>query len=335
MHQKPFVSVVIPTYNREQTIIATIESVLAQSFSELEVIVVDDGSIDETADAIKNLMGQMASGSGKGSRIRYIYQPNKGQSHARNTGIAAARGDWIAFLDSDDYWLPDKIKWQFHAIEQFKDQCGACISDARLVDNSGSMDVSAFGLGGKRYKDAVGILPNATVDLANSVGGWWVQALVVRSELAKQIGGFDADLQFMEDRDFLFRLSLVTSYCFVNLPLVVIDRTNTAIDPNASVRAWDSFEFRLRAQQYMYEKWLPLSKKLPADLRAAISRQLRRVHSAWANLYLERKQFDLARRAVSTALGCEFTLNLAAKWLLIQIAPRLAKRFAPAHRPQS
>jgi glycosyltransferase involved in cell wall biosynthesis len=334
MDQDPLVSVIVPTYNRAQAILVAIESILAQSYSRLEVIVVDDGSVDETANAIRGLIARSASGPGKTAEIRYLYQTNKGPSTARNAGIAVARGEWIAFLDSDDYWLPGKIEWQLRTIEKFKKECGACISDARLVDKSGSMDTSAFRLGGKCYKEALGILPNATIDLANSVGGWWTQALIVRSDLAKQIGGFDAGLQFMEDRDFLFRLSLETSYCYVNLPLAVIDRTNTANDPNASVRAWDSFEFRLRAQQYMYEKWLASSKEFPSDVRAAILQQLRRVHSAWANLYLERDQFDLARHAVSTAIGCEFTGTLAVKWLLIRIAPRIAKRFTPAQRGQ-
>ena len=117
----------------------------------------------------------------------------------------------------------------------------------------------------------------------------------MRSDLAKQIGGFDADLHFMEDHDFLFRLSLVTSYCYVNLPLAVIDRTSTATDPNATVRAWDSAEFRLRAQQHMYEKWLTLSKDLPPGVQTTIVENLRAVHSAWANLYLQREQFDSGR----------------------------------------
>ena len=334
MDQKPLISVVIPTYNRAQMVVAAIKSVFAQTYPRLEVVVVDDGSVDGTADAIQNLSGHISSGSGK-PEIRYIYQPNMGQSRARNTGIAAAHGDWIAFLDSDDYWVRDKIEWQLRAIEQFKSECGACVSDARLVNKSDNMDTTAFRLVGKCYRELIGILPNAAADLAKLVDGSWVQALVVRSDLAKQIGGFDADLHFMEDHDFLFRLSLVTSYCYVNLPLAVIDRTSTATDPNARVRAWDSAEFRLRAQQHMYEKWLTLSRDLPPGVQTTIVRILRAVHSAWANLYLQREQFDLAGQAVSTAIGYELTANLALKSVLTRIAPRIARKIVPAYRHRS
>lgn len=335
MDQKPSISVVIPTYNRAKTIVAAIESIFAQTCPVLEVIVVDDGSVDETADVIRNLIRDTASGSGKTPEIRYFHQPNMGQSHARNTGIAAARGDWIAFLDSDDYWLPDKIEWQLRAIAQFKDQCGACVSDARLVNKSGSLDTSAFQLAGNCRNELIGTLPSATADIVNLCDGCWIQATIVRSDVARQIGGFDADLHFMEDHDFQFRISLVTSFCYVNLPLVVIDRTSTATDPNARVRAWDRLEFRLKAQQYMYEKWLTLDKALPGGVRTAIVRNLRQIYSAWVNVYLKRDQFDLARQALSMAMSYQLTGGLAVKWSAIRLAPRLAKKFAPVHHPQS
>ena len=105
MDQKPLISVVIPTYNRAQMVVAAIKSVFAQTYPRLEVIVVDDGSVDGTAERNPKLSGHISSGSGKTPEIRYIYQPSMGQSRARNTGIAAAHGDWIAFLDFDDYWL--------------------------------------------------------------------------------------------------------------------------------------------------------------------------------------------------------------------------------------
>ena len=328
MDLKPLISVVIPTYDRAQMVVGAIESVIAQTYPRLEIIVVDDGSVDGTADAIENLSSHSSSGSGKTPEIRYLYQPNMGQSHARNTGIAAARGDWIGFLDSDDYWLRDKIEWQVRAIEQFKNECGACVSDARLVDKPGNMDTTAFRLAGQCYKEFMGIIPAATADLAKAVDGCWIQALIVRSDLAKQIGGFDAYLHFMEDHDFLFRLSLVTSYCYVDLPLAVIDRTSTATDPNARVRAWDSLEFRLKAQRHIYEKWLTLSSDLPPGVQTTIVQKLRAVHSARANLYLQRDQFDLAGQAISTAISYEFTPKLAVKSVITRIAPRIAKKFA-------
>jgi len=98
---RPFFSIVIPSHNRAHTIATTIESCLAQSFDDLEVLIVDDGSTDDTQ-AIVEAIGD--------PRIRYLTRPNGGPAAARNTGIAAARGHYIAFLDSDDRFLPDKLR---------------------------------------------------------------------------------------------------------------------------------------------------------------------------------------------------------------------------------
>jgi glycosyltransferase involved in cell wall biosynthesis len=100
------VSVIIPTFNRAGYVIEAIESVLAQSYSPVEIIVVDDGSTDDTAGAISRL----------GAAVRYVWQPNQGVSVARNVGITLAQGDLLAFLDSDDLWEPEKLTWQVVAL---------------------------------------------------------------------------------------------------------------------------------------------------------------------------------------------------------------------------
>ena len=99
---RKLVSVIVPTYNGPEFLKAAIESVLAQSYSELEVVVVDDGSTDNTAEVVQRFE----------SRVRYIHQSNAGTAAARNTGIRAARGEVIAFLDHDDLWLPKKLERQ-------------------------------------------------------------------------------------------------------------------------------------------------------------------------------------------------------------------------------
>src|SRR5687767_8549903 len=96
------VSVIIPTYNRGYIIKPTIESVLAQTYGNFEIIVVDDGSTDDTRTVIEQF----------GARVRYLYQPNAGLAAARNTGLGAARGEFIAFQDSDDTWVPWKLEAQ-------------------------------------------------------------------------------------------------------------------------------------------------------------------------------------------------------------------------------
>jgi glycosyltransferase involved in cell wall biosynthesis len=93
---QPFFSVIIPTYNRAGFLLRALASVQRQKFYDYEIIVVDDGSHDATADKVK------------GYAVRYLYQDNRGVSSARNLGVAEARGRWLAFLDADDEWLPQK-----------------------------------------------------------------------------------------------------------------------------------------------------------------------------------------------------------------------------------
>ncbi|BCO30926.1 hypothetical protein TspCOW1_10290 [Thiohalobacter sp. COW1] len=104
----PRFSVIIPAYNSEATIAAAIDSVLAQSWPAHELIIVDDGSSDATADRILAY----------GERVRYIHQSNAGVSAARNHGIRAASGDWLAFLDADDLYLPDRLRWHAEWIQR-------------------------------------------------------------------------------------------------------------------------------------------------------------------------------------------------------------------------
>ena len=104
----PLVSIIIPTHNRADLLPRAIKSVLSQSYTNYEIIVVDDGSSDNTAEIVQ----KCAPGT------RYIYQENAGASTARNKGIELAKGEWIAFLDSDDEWLPDKLKLQTDLLQR-------------------------------------------------------------------------------------------------------------------------------------------------------------------------------------------------------------------------
>jgi glycosyltransferase involved in cell wall biosynthesis len=328
MNQEYVISVIIPTYNREKELVATIESILGQIYRNFEIIVVDDGSTDRTGDAVRNITDSLVEEVDSPPRIRYFYQKNAGQSAARNKGIAEARGNWIAFLDSDDVWCPEKLEWQVQAIEQFKGACGACFTDARLWDTQG-LDTTAFIHAGRRYDDVISIVPDPVRPLAKKFGGSWIQTIIVRTDLVKKLGGFDPDIHFAEDYDFLFRLSLITNHCCVNKVLVAIDRTNSIIDPSAVPRTWDRIEFRLKALQYMYEKWLTLDSNYPPDVKQLIRENLRCVHSVWTNWYLEQNQFSSAQQSVSTSIGYHITPKLTVKWLLTWIAPKIARKIAP------
>jgi glycosyltransferase involved in cell wall biosynthesis len=326
MSQGPLISVVIPTFNRARQVQAALRSVLAQTYPEFEIIVVDDGSTDGTGQALQVLISEEDCKSG---RVRYLFQPNHGQSAARNMGIEKARGEFVAFLDSDDIWLPEKLEWQVRALERFKDKSRACITDARLIDNLG-MDTSAFRRGGRSFEETLGIDFEAVRNLVKYRDPFWLSTLLVRTDLVKQLESFDTQLGYAEDHDFFFRLSLATSICFVNKPLCVIDRSKSPEGSNC--RPWDEVEVRLRGSQTMLEKWLKLGSKLPPDILKTVTRGLRHLHSAWTNWYLEHDRYEEARQAVRQAMKYEPTTKLAIKWTLTHIAPSFARRISPRMR---
>lgn len=125
------VSVIVPTYNRAYCICKALDSVLAQTHTNWEVLIVDDGSTDETGQLIAKTYGH-------DPRIRYLYQPNAGVSHARNTGITQSRGDFAAFLDSDDVWKPWKLAVQLACILP-KPEIGMIWTDMEAVNPEGSI----------------------------------------------------------------------------------------------------------------------------------------------------------------------------------------------------
>ncbi|MGB7267646.1 MAG: glycosyltransferase [Terracidiphilus sp.] len=323
MSKKPLVSVVIPTFNRAVQVQAALKSVLAQTHREFEVIVVDDGSTDGTKFALQQFLRSKTDG---GNQVRYILQPNQGQSAARNTGVEAARGEWIAFLDSDDVWFPEKLELQLKAIEHFAGESWACITDARWIDDLG-MDTTAFRRSGKRYEGTMGLDPGAVESLARIRDPFCVSTLLVHAGVAKQAGWFEPDIKFAEDHDFLLRLSLVTPFCYVNKLLCLIDQSSSP--EGSECRPWDQDEVRLKGWQSIQEKWLKLDSKLPAGAKKTVIHNLRCAHSAWANWYLEHGRFAEARNAARVAIGYEVTPGLLIKWALTLVAPGFARKIAP------
>src|SRR5208283_3297783 len=174
----------------------------------------------------------------------------------------------------------------------------------QLVNNSGT-DTTTFRFFKRYYDQTMGIEPDAVRSLAKSFCGFWISALLARTDLIRRIGGFDPNVHFAEDRDFYFRLSLVTSFAFVNKPLVRTDRSSSP--HGATCRPWEKAEVRLRGSQCMLEKWLRMNAALPRDVRQTIVGNLRALHSEWANWYLENERYDEARQAVTRAVKYELT----------------------------
>jgi glycosyltransferase involved in cell wall biosynthesis len=184
------VSVIIPTYNRADYVLEAIESVLAQTYSDYEIIVVDDGSTDETAAVLRPL-------AEKGV-IRCVYQPNQGESAARNHGIRLARGDYIAFLDSDDLFLPTKLEKQVAFLDAHPDVAfvHSCYSKFDDEGNDlGYRDTSKF---------AGDVYPQILLDWSVLMA---VPCVMVRAEVLDEVGGFDESMRWGPDLDLWRRIT--------------------------------------------------------------------------------------------------------------------------------
>jgi len=183
----PKVSVIIPTYNRKDIVCETIDSVLSQTCKDYEIIVVDDGSTDDT----KSVLARY------GDKILYIYQENMGLSSARNTGIRNMCGEYIALLDSDDIWFPKKLEKQIQLLEENPDiALVSCRSE--VIDSKGT-HAGSYKPSNYQSLDFNGLL------VANHIV---VSSVIVRKNILEDVGLFDETLRSYEDVDLWLRILL-------------------------------------------------------------------------------------------------------------------------------
>jgi len=200
------VSAVIPAYNTERYLRRAIESVLAQRYRPIECIVVDDGSTDGTGDIARSF----------GDRVRVIRQPNAGASAARNAGIEAARGAYIAFLDSDDYWLDTKLESQMRVLTAHP---GLRLVSTHWAWLPSTTDPQSTSFSGPEFDEAaLDILPGWETLLRDPYLG--TPTVVVDACAAKSVGGFDVKLRSAEDIDFFLRLCEGHRYAVLKQQLV-------------------------------------------------------------------------------------------------------------------
>ena len=197
----PLVSVVIATYNQAEYLGYTIESVLNQTYPSIELIVVDDGSTDSTPDVAARF----------GGRITYIRQANTERGAARNRGLAEARGEFIAFLDSDDIWLPDKIKNEVEYLRQHPD-VGFVYSDREYIDADGRY------IGYGRAPEHHGWL-TAELLKQNFV---CLSANLARREAMLKTGGFPEGRLISGSEDWVAWIRLSTEVQFGYLPVITV-----------------------------------------------------------------------------------------------------------------
>jgi glycosyltransferase involved in cell wall biosynthesis len=206
MRHQQLVSVIIPTYNREKYISQAVKSALEQTYRPLEIIVVDDGSIDDTKKVLSPYLDS----------IKYIYQSNSGAAIARNAGIAASGGVYVAMLDSDDMWKPEKLSHQIEFLETHPNVAlvathAICIdSDGNVVSN---VPVKSYQKEGSVSFET--ILLNSPMILSS---------LVVRRECLPQPQAFPVGVAFCEDWEFCLQISRRFGAWFLSQPLTLVRR---------------------------------------------------------------------------------------------------------------
>jgi glycosyltransferase involved in cell wall biosynthesis len=196
----PRVSVVVPTYNRAWCLAEALDSVLAQDVAGVELIVVDDGSTDDTPQLL----------AGYGERIRVLRQENRGVSAARNAGIAAARGGLVAFLDSDDLWLPGKLRAQVDFFAAHPEAL-VCQTEELWVKDGRRVNP------GRRHRKRGGMIFEPSLELCLVSPS----AVMMRRELFERVGHFDEALPACEDYDLWLRVSLQHPIHLIATQLIV------------------------------------------------------------------------------------------------------------------
>jgi len=193
------ISVIIPTFNRKKTLERAIQSVMDQSLSPFEILIIDDGSNDGTEQWVKENF----------QNIKYIYQNNHGVSSARNTGIENAHGDWVAFLDSDDEWLPNKLYEQVKAIDSNPEMKFFHTNEIWIRNG---VRVNQM----KKHKKYGGYIFEKCLDICRVSPS----SVLIQKEVFDNIGIFDESLRVCEDYDLWLRITSKYPVVFLDIPLI-------------------------------------------------------------------------------------------------------------------
>jgi glycosyltransferase involved in cell wall biosynthesis len=265
----PTVSVIIPTFNRSKLVVNAIQSVLCQTYRDYEIIVVDDGSTDNTGEVLTPFM----------DRIRYVSQANLGASAAKNRGLQLAKGKWISILDSDDFWFPTKLEAQLKVVAILGQEFGACFTNCDFFGNTNVIP-SAFEQAGCDEKPAFGPLEDPFKVILARLPAIYIQSLLVLRSLMEDLNGFDERIVVAEDTDLLFRLAFNTKFCFVNERLVRIDRT-----PSRGVGLMELFsrsdDRAFGSMEHVLQKWICLPGTTGVALNVTLEDRLKLLYYDW------------------------------------------------------
>jgi len=263
----PRVSAIIPTYNRKAFVLEAVDSVLTQTYGDYELIVVDDGSTDGTGEALKRY----------GGRVRYAYQQNQGVSLARNRGLEIAHGEFIAFLDSDDLWLPKKLEIQVAFMDKHP-EAEICYTDEVWIRRGKRVNPKK-----KHAKYSGEIYPHCLPLCIISPS-----SALMRRGLFAQVGTFDPHLPVCEDYDLWLRMASRVPIFFIPQRLIVKRGGHPA---QLSQQRWGNDRYRVQALIKILEMGV-----LTPQMRELSIRELRSKCRVLINGYSKRGKKTEAQR---------------------------------------
>jgi glycosyltransferase involved in cell wall biosynthesis len=230
----PEVSVVLPTYNRLPLLCRAVASVIGQTFSDWELIVVNDGSTDDTREYLEAI---------DDPRVRPLSLEHRGITSARNAGLRLARGEWVAFHDSDDLWLPEKLEWQLRRVAA-QPTCRWSYTRYSFIDTNGTPLPERSNLLPLPVSGHI-LEPLLRFEVSTAV-----PTMLVQRSLIEEIDGFDATMLFLSDYDFILRLAARSDVCALSETLALVrehpDRTTAWLRP-ADLHADQEHSFRKAA----------------------------------------------------------------------------------------
>ncbi len=309
----PKVSVIIATYNREKFVCESLESVLNQTYRDYEVIVINDGSTDNT----EELLGRYAN------RIKYKRIDHAGISVSRNTGLRMASGDLIAFNDDDDVWLPGCLELRAKCMEDHPD-LDMLFADVVLFNEQGTLFDSWMA-----ERSVFRKIPKTQVNehlliLGGNIFDFLVQerfitmpTLMVRRRCLDKVGHFDESLIAQDDYDLYLRLARDGTVGYLDKQLAKCRMHGKNISGNP--------ERRLKSRIALWEKFTDYYPDLPRTSLRLIIRELSRTHHELGYYYFERGELANCRRQFKAGLKHRWPLNKSLVYYFASFSPALIK----------
>ena len=305
MQKSPQISAVIPTYNRAALVGRAIESVLSQEYAPSEIVVVDDGSADETRRVLESY----------GDKVRGVYQPNAGVSAARNRGVREAKFAWIAFLDSDDCWAPGHLRRIVNAIEGTRGEAALYFADLKVGKK-----------GGSSYWHHCGLKVNGEWEFRRDAGLWalmrvqpmMLQASVISQRTYLEIGGLAEELRTREDTLMFFKLALLHPAC-------AVAGCGTVMNSDDSIRLTRVYDAEslvyCNATIFLYRELLASLTTIGRERRQFLTDSLCAAYFGMGRVFARQGKYWSAMR--NLALSCGISPSVFGKELLGSLKRRV------------